>query len=144
MPATFHAADKAQEAEIDTRNIRFIYQNRGEYWFSEENDPSKRFTLPEEIIGQSAKFLKGNTIVETLMFGEDDEKKIFGVKIPIKMDLLVKDAPPSIKGDTASGGGKLVTLETGATVTAPLFVNQGDTIRINTETGEYVERVEKK
>lgn len=84
--------------------------------------------------------MKPNMTVEALVFDE----KIIGIKIPIKMELRVTEAPPAVKGNTAQGGSKLITLETGATLNAPLFINEGDTVRINTETGEYVERVDKK
>ena len=70
--------------------------------------------------------------------------KIIAVRVPIKMDLLVKEAPPAVRGNTAQGGTKQITLETGAIVNAPLFVNEGDIVRINTETGQYTERVDKK
>jgi hypothetical protein len=66
--------------------------------------------------------------------------KMIGIKLPIKVDLKVTFAPPAVKGDTAKGGGKTITLETGATVTAPMFISEGDMVRINTDTGEYVER----
>lgn len=141
VPATFRAAERVNEADMGSRGVKFLYHNRGEYWFSEEHDPSKRFTLDAALMGNSARFLKENTIVDALTFGSDEEEKIIGLKLPIKMELKVKDAPPSTKGDTAAGGGKVVTLETGATITAPLFVNAGDVIRVNTQTGEYVERV---
>jgi len=84
--------------------------------------------------------MKPNMIVEALVFDE----KIIGIKLPIKMDLKVTEAPPAVKGNTAQGGSKQITLETGATLFAPLFINEGDIVRINTETGEYVERVDKK
>lgn len=143
VSVSFHAADKVDEADISKRPIKFIYANKGEYVFSEVSDPSKRFNLSESLIGTQAKFLKGNTIVDVLTFNADDEdeQKIIGVKLPIKIELKVTEAPPSIKGDTAQGGTKQVTLETGATVNTPLFVKEGDIIRVNTETGEYVERV---
>jgi len=142
---SFHVSDKAAEADVSKREIKFVYANKGEFIFSEIKDPSKRFTLPESLIGNNAKFLKSNTTVEVLIFTNDDEEeKMIGVKLPIKVDLLVKEAPPSMKGNTAAGGGKLVVLETGASITAPLFIEAGDIIRINTDTGEYVERAEKK
>lgn len=153
IPATFHASDKVSEVDIGTREIKFLYSTKqglpagrqGQFWFCEINDPSKRFVLEETLIGESAKFLKGNTIVNALTFTEDDEDepKIIRIKLPIKVELAVKDAPPSIKGNTASGGGKSAILETGASVSVPFFVNIGDIVRVNTETGEYAERVEK-
>ncbi|MEK7593580.1 MAG: elongation factor P [Patescibacteria group bacterium] len=145
VSATFHASDKVTEADIGSKKIKFLYHNRGEFWFCEINDPSRRFSLEENLIGEPAKFLKGNTMVDALTFTGDDEddQKIIRIKLPIKVELAIKDAPPGIKGNTASGGGKSAILETGTSVTVPFFVNVGDIIRVNTETGEYVERVSK-
>lgn len=143
VSATFHASDKVTEADIGSKKIKFLYHNRGEFWFCEINDPSRRFSLEENLIGEPAKFLKGNTMVDALTFTGDDEddQKIIRIKLPIKVELAIKDAPPGIKGNTASGGGKSAILETGTSVTVPFFVNVGDIIRVNTETGKYVERV---
>ncbi len=137
---SFHQAEKVEEADISTRDINYIFNKNGEYWFSELNDKSKRFSLPASVVGEASKYLKGNTTVEALIFDE----KIIGVHVPVKMELEVTEAPPNVKGGTATGGYKVVTLETGATMDVPMFVNAGDVIRINTETGAYVERVEKK
>jgi len=144
ISVSFHAAEKVDEADIDKRPIKFIYENRGQYWFCEQNDPSKRFNLDADLIGGQTKFLKSNILVDMLTYtDEDDNENIIGIKLPIKVELTVRDAPPAIKGNTASGGGKQVTLETGAVVSVPLFIESGDVIRINTETGEYAERVGK-
>lgn len=134
---TFHQSEKAEEAEIDKKDAKYLYNSRGEWWFQEPNDPSKRFKLAVETLGEGAKFLKPNTVLKTLIFNEE----IFGVELPINMELKVTEAPPAIKGDTAKGGMKQITLETGAVISAPLFVNEGDTVRVNTQTGEYKERV---
>ncbi|SRR3989344_2257458 len=134
---SFHVSDKAEEADLEAKEINFIYESKGEYWFHEVSDKSKRFSLAVEQIGSGAKFLKVNTIVKAILFND----KIIGVKLPIKMELKVVEAPPSMKGNTAQGGNKVVKVETGASVNTPLFVNEGDIIRINTDTGEYVERV---
>ncbi len=138
---TFQQNDKIQEAEIEIREIKYLYSNpkNGELWFCEKDDSSKRFKLEEDMVGAGADLLKPNSIVEAVVF--DD--KIIGVRLPIKIDLKVTEAPPAVKGDTAQGGVKQVTLETGATVNTPLFINEGDIVRINTETKEYVERVKK-
>jgi elongation factor P len=133
----FQASDNFEEAEIEKKPAMFIYVNRGEYWFHEEGNPKNRFQLPAELLGDRGQFLKPNTKVATTRFGD----KVIGVDIPVKMDFKVVEAPPGIKGNTAQGGTKSVTIEGGAKVNAPLFVNEGDTIRINTETGQYVERV---
>jgi elongation factor P len=139
--ATFHASDKADEAEITKRDVKFLYTNRGEYWFADPSNPKDRFQLDEKIIGDTVKFLKPNEMATALVWDDDGEEKIISVKLPIKMEYIVKEAPPSIKGNTANGGGKLVTLENGVKLNVPFFIETGDKIRINTETGEYVERV---
>src|SRR3989344_3051249 len=130
----FQVSDKVEEAELTEREAKYLYNNRGEHWFCEANDPSKRFRLDEGLIGESSKFLKANAIIKIVLFNE----KIIATKLPIKMELKVTEAPPSTKGNTAQGGSKQVTLETGAILNVPLFVNEGDTIIANTETGEYV------
>ncbi len=134
-----HQNEDYVEAEIDMTPVNFVYESRGEYWFNEKGNPKNRFSIPADTIGEAAKFLKNNTEVTAYKFGE----KIINIELPIKMDLKVTEAPPAIKGDTASGGGKVVILETGAKVNAPLFINEGDIVRVNTATGEYVERIEK-
>jgi len=136
---SFHQSEKVEEAEIDEKEVKYLYNTKGEYWFSEASDPSKRFKVTEEQIGPQGRFLKTNTIVTQLLFRETP----MSFKLPITADLKVTEAPPGIKGDTATGGQKVITVETGATLSAPLFVNEGDMIRINTETGEYRERVTK-
>jgi len=134
---TFTQADKIVEADIEVREIQFVYANRGEVIFADPKNPSDRFSLPEEILGTSLDYICEKDIVEAKTF-EDD---IIGLKIPIKVELKVAEAPPNIKGNTSSGGNKVVVLETGLNVTTPLFVEAGDTIRVNTENGTYVERV---
>lgn len=133
---SFAQSEKVEEAEIDSREVKYLYNNREEYWFSEANDPSKRFSMKEDLVGPQGKFLKANTLVDLLTF----EGRHVGFKLPIKVELKVVEAPPAVKGDTAKGGSKQVKLETGAVINAPLFINEGEIIRINTETGEYVER----
>jgi elongation factor P len=141
IPGTFHASDTAEEADISKREALFLFANKGEYWFCDPKDRSKRFQISVDIIGDAAKFLKENTLVDTKIFEYDDEEQVIGVTLPIKMNFLVKDAPPSMKGNTAAGGGKLVTIETGAQIITPLFIEAGETIVVNTDTGEYVERL---
>ena len=149
FPATFHVADSAYEAEIEKRDVAFLYANRGEYWFCNPNDKSNRFKLAESLIGDTMKFLKQNSNAIALVWDNGDEDpstssglgKIIKVTLPIKMEFRVKEAPPAVRGDTSKGGMKIITLENGATLNVPMFINEGDTIRVNTETGEYVERV---
>ncbi len=143
---SFHVNEKAEEANIEKKQVKYLYAKQGlpagrqgEYWFCDSKDPSNRFELHEDLIGDAKKFLKPNMLVDVKLFGD----KYIGVALPIKIELAVKEAAPGVKGDTAKGGMKRVTLETGAIIDAPLFVSEGDIVRVNTETGEYVERVGK-
>ncbi len=135
----FHVSEKAEKADLTTRKVKYLYNAKGQYWFCEEKDPSKRFSIEPTLVGDQGRFMKANEIVDALEFDE----RIIGFKLPIKAELRVTDAPPAVKGNTVSGGSKQATLETGAVVNVPLFVDEGDIIRINTETGEYTERVTK-
>lgn len=135
----FHQSDKVEEADLKKRAIKYLYTNKGEFWFSDPNDPKDRFMLPEELIGDRMKFMKENGEVEGLVF----EDEIIGITIPIKMNFTVTEAAPAVRGNTAQGATKTVVIETGTQITTPLFINEGDVISINTETGEYVARVEK-
>lgn len=136
LDRNWQASDSFEEAEIELKIAMFLYASRGEFWFHAKGDPKARFSLKEEVIGSQARFLKPNTEVETLVFND----KVIKVKIPIKMEFKVTEAPPGIKGNTAQGGSKQITIEGGAKINVPLFINQDEIIRINTETGEYVER----
>ena len=141
FPATYHVSDKADEADIEKRDVKFLFQNKGEFWFCSPTDPADRFKLDENLLGNSAKFLKANEIVSALIWtNDDDEEKTIGLKLPVKMEFKVKEAPPAVRGDTSKGGIKVIILENGTKLNAPMFINEGDTIRVNTETGEYVER----
>lgn len=136
---TAHQNENFGEAEIEILPVVFIYHNRSEYWFHEKGNPQKRFFLSKEIVDENGLYLKANLEVKAFRFGE----KIINIELPIKMEFKIIEAPPAVKGNTAQGGTKIVTLETGAKINAPLFLNEGDTIKINTQTGEYVERIEK-
>lgn len=142
IAATFHVSDTAEEADVEKREIKFLYHNRGEYWFCMPDDPKNRFKLGVDLLGNSIRFLKENGNVTALVWtNEDDEEKIIKVTLPIKMNFRVTVAPPAVRGDTSKSGMKLITLENGATLNAPMFIKEGDVVSINTETGEYVERV---
>lgn len=134
---SFHVSETVEEAEIDNKEIKYLYNNRGEWWFCELSDPSVRFKLSEELLGDGRTFLKTNSTVIALIFNE----KIIGVKIPIKVDLKVIEAHPAVRGDTSKGASKEVVLETGATLQVPMFVKEGDIVRVNTESGEYTDRM---
>lgn len=137
LDRNFQASDSFEEAEIERKSATFIYQSKGQYWFHEEGNPKARFMIEADVVGEQGQFLKPNTKVQTMVF----EEKVIKADIPVKMDFKVIEAPPSIKGNTAQGGDKVVTIEGGAKVSVPLFINEGEMIRINTQTGQYVERV---
>jgi len=137
---SFQGSDAFLEAEIDKMPMMFLYENRGEYWFCEKDNPKNRVSFKEEQIADQAKFLKPNTEVMAYKFGE----KIINIELPVKIDYKVAEAPPSYKGDTATGGSKTVVLENGLNIQVPTFINVDDIIRVNTTTGEYTERAEKK
>lgn len=141
--ATFHAADKAEEADITKKEVKFLYTNKGEYWFSSPTDGTDRFKIEEKIIGAGSKYLKTDGLVTAMIWDDDDDEKIIKISVPIKMEFVIKECPPSIKGSTASGGGKLATLENGIKIQVPFFIEEGDKVIVNTDSGEYVERVGK-
>ncbi len=136
---TFHQGEKIEEAEIEYKKAKYIFSKKDEFWFVNPENLKDRIMVKEDIIGDKKIFLKENEIVNLVLFKD----KVIGIKLPIKMDFKVIEAPPSIRGNTAQGGTKQVKIETGAMINAPLFINGGDIIRVNTETKEYVERVKK-
>ncbi len=139
LERNFAQSDIFEEADIERKDVKFLYNHREEYWFTDPINPAQRFKLEKLIIGENYKFLKPNTSLEAVTFNNN----IINIVLPIKMDFKVIEAPPAIRGDTAQGGVKQVKIETGAAINVPLFIDEGDIIRLNTETGEYVERMEK-
>jgi len=133
---SFHVSEKVEEAEIDSKEAKYLYNNKGEYWFCDPANPADRFQLSNEVMGPRGKFLKVNSIIEVLSF----EDTTIGVKMPIKVELKVVEAHPAVKGNTAQGGTKTVKLETGAEIQVPMFIKEGEVVRVNSETGEYTER----
>ncbi len=139
LEISFHSSETVDEADTDRMQAVYLYSNGKESWFTEESNPKNRFSFPYENVASQVQWLKQNSVVEVLTY----EEKPMTIKIPIKVELEVKDAPPAVKGNTVSGGTKLAELSTGAKVNVPLFINNGDVIRVNTDSGEYAERVEK-
>lgn len=134
---SFHQSEKAKEAQIEKKEIKYLYTNKEVSWFCDKDNPKDRFEISKSVIGGSIQFIKENSLIESLVFND----KIIKINPPIKVDLKVREAPPAVKGNTSGNATKQIVLETGDTVQAPLFINEGDIIRINTETGEYTERV---
>jgi len=134
---TIQPREEFEEADIEKKEAKYVYNNKGKFVFSEVDNPSNRFELTVEQIGSASKFLKPDEIVETIVF--DD--KIINVSLPIKVQLKVIEVTPGVKGDRAASGSKTITLENGTIMNAPLFINEGDVIEINTEREEYVRRI---
>ncbi len=136
---TFHQADVLEEADMEKRDVKFLYSNKGEYFFCPPENPGDRFSFGEDIVGKLGNFVKENSIVQSVVFNEE----IMSVITPVKVKLKVTEASEAVKGNTSSSANKEVTLETGYLVQVPQFINQGDIISVNTEQGSYSERVEK-
>jgi len=139
VEVTFHQNETVSEADLETKAVTFIFRKPGEYWFHTAGKPAERFTLSEDVVGDQGRFLKERSDIDVLLFDEE----VIGVKFLIKVELEVKEAMPAVKGNTSSGAQKEVTLETGAKLMVPMFINKGDIVSINSETGEYSERKEK-
>jgi elongation factor P len=133
---SFHGAEKIEEADISTKKVNFLYRDEVNAYFM-DNETYEQFELPVENIGGKEIYLKDGTDVKMMYFND----KAINLELPIKMDFKVTQAPPAVKGNTAGNITKPVEIETGAKIDAPIFINEGDVIKINTETGLYVERV---
>lgn len=132
---TFQGADKIEEAEITKSHAQYLYLEGSNFLFM-DMESYEQFEIPVSVLGKGKDYLLEGTEVTLLNWNG----RAINVELPIKVTLEVTDAPPGLKGDTASGGDKVVTTETGLTVTVPLFIKTGDKIIINTETGQYVSR----
>lgn len=132
---TFQGNDKAEEAETETSQANYLYKTDNEAYFM-NNESFDQFSLPLEQIGYKLKFLKENMDVDVLYF----QGKPAALKLPVKTFLKVISSPPGVKGNSAGNVTKTVELETGAQINAPMFINEGDLVIVNTDTGEYVSR----
>ncbi len=132
---TFTGAEKVEEAEMSKSHAQYLYREEDQYQFM-DTATYDQFFLTEDVLGTMTKYLVEGTEVSILNWNG----RPINIEIPVKVTLTVTDAPPGLKGDTASGGDKVVTLETGLQVTTPLFVKTGDRIIVNTEKGTYVSR----
>ncbi len=135
LEKTFQGAEKADEAETENKKANFMYKDKDEAYFM-DNESFEQFSLSLESIGDKEGFLKEGTDVSVLYFND----KPVSIDLPIKMDFKVVSAPPSVRGNSAGNVTKQVELETGALINVPLFIDEGDIIRLNTDSGEYVER----
>lgn len=132
---TFRATEKLKPGDIEDREMQYLYNDGMNYVFM-DNETYEQVHISEEAIGEAVKYLKENTDVEVLFHKE----KPINISLPIFVELKIEKTEPGVKGDTASGGTKPAKLETGGTIQVPLFLNEGDIIKVDTRTGEYVER----
>lgn len=132
---TFKAGDKVDQAMIETKPMQYLYDNSGMHVFM-NTETYEQVEIPEDIIKDELKFLKENMEVEIIFF----ETEVLGLDLPNKVELEVVETTPNISGDTQGGGSKPATLETGAVITVPLFINKGDILVINTADGSYSSR----
>jgi elongation factor P len=135
LEKTFQGAEKVDEADMAKGKAQYLYRE-GENFAFMDNVSYEQFSLSKETIGDAPSYLIEGTEVTVFYFNGNP----VNIALPVKIKLKVVEAPPGIKGNTVSTGGKMVTLETGLKVSAPLFVNEGDVIIVNTEKGEYVSR----
>jgi elongation factor P len=136
LEKTFRAGEKVEVAVLDKRKMQFLYAEGGSYHFM-DMDTYEQMAIGAEDLGEAAHFFKEGIIADISLY----EGKPIGVELPIFVELEVTETAPGVKGDTASGGSKPATLETGATVQVPLFMEAGNVIKVDTRSGEYVERV---
>lgn len=146
---SFGHTDKVPEADVARKKFLFLFKKESrqantpsEYWFCLPENRGQRFMIADSILGEERRFMKENTEVESVVWTDKKgAETIIGIKLPVKVELKVIDAPPAVKGNTVNNSNKQITLETGAVINAPMFIEAGETIRVNTETGDYVERV---
>ncbi len=136
LEKTFSAGEKLARARLDRREMQYLYSTGDEYVFMDV-DNYEQLSMSAEALGDNVRFLKENMSIWVLMF----KGAPLGMDLPNSVDLQVVRTDPGVKGDTASGGTKPATLETGAVVKVPLFIDVGDTIRVDTRSGDYLERV---
>jgi elongation factor P len=137
LDKTFKGGTKLEPAQLDEHRMQFLYRETDLFYFM-NMETYEQISLTQEQVGDAQKFMPENTEVDILFFNNTEP---IGITLPNFIDLEVIQAEPGVKGDTATGGTKLVTLSTNATIQVPLFINEGDVVRVDTRTGEYVTRV---
>jgi elongation factor P len=133
---TFRAGERVDKPDLEEREMQFLYETNGEYHFMDVHTYEQLYLTAEQL-GDSRDFLKENLVIKALFHN----KRPIGIEVPMFVELKVIKAEPWVRGDTATGATKPVTLESGAVIQVPLFVEEGDIVRIDTRTREYIERV---
>ena len=138
LEQTFRSGEKVGQPDFEEKEMQYLYKD-GETYCMMDVETYEQIFLTEEQVGESRNFLLENTPLRVLFYN----KRPIGIDLPKFVTLTITESEPGLKGDTATGATKPATLETGYTLLVPLFVNEGDKIRVDTRTGEYVERINK-
>ncbi len=138
LERTFKAGDKLEEAPLEEVELEFLYHSEGQYHFMDHTS-FEQMALSEEVLGDGAKFLLENLTVTGLVY----QDRVLKVMLPTFIVTELVESEPGIRGDSSKSGNKPAKIKTGATVMVPLFINQGDVIKIDTRSGQYVERIQK-
>jgi elongation factor P len=133
---TFSPDDRFEEASVEEKKLQFQYKQNDTFHFM-DTQSYEQYEFNEQQVGEQSHYLKEEMLVSMLIA----DGEVLGIKVPTKVELKVASAPPAVKGDTVSNANKIAVLETGTEVSVPLFIKEGDVIRVDTRTGEYVERV---
>jgi elongation factor P len=136
LDPTFKSGDKFARADVEEKEMQYLYEQAGDFYFMDSKTYDQTF-LSKEQLGEARNFLKENITAHILFY----KGRPIGVQVPNAVDLKVTTCDPGMRGDTVSGAQKPATVETGYVVTVPLFINEGDIVRIDTRTGEYLTRV---
>ena len=132
---TWNAGEKVQEGRVERRQMQYLYESEGAYCFM-DNESYEQIELQKETLGTAVNFLKEEMNVTMMMF----QGRVIGIDLPAAVELKVVETDPGVRGDTATGGSKPATLETGYVVKVPLFINEGEVLQIDTRTGQYIGR----
>ena len=137
LERSFHQSETTPEADLEKQKAEFIYARKDQAIFCKPGNPKTRYEIPRALTEDKEKYMKNGDVLDLLLF----EEEVIDVLLPIKVELKVTVAVPAVKGNTSQGATKDVELETGMSISVPLFIKEGDVLRITTETGQYTERV---
>ena len=133
---TFRSGDKVDKADVEEKEMQFLYETNGEYHFMDTQNYEQLFLTADQL-GENKDFLKENLVIKAVFHN----KRALGIEVPMFIDLKIIQSDPGLRGDTATGATKPASLESGAVIQVPLFVEEGDVIRVDTRTREYITRV---
>jgi elongation factor P len=136
LDQTFRSGEKVKKPDLMEREMQFLYREADRFCMM-DNETYEQIMLTEEQVGEARPYLTDNLDVKVLFFNQQP----VGVEIPLFVELAVAQTEPGVKGDTAAGGTKPATMESGVTIQVPLFINEGDRVKVDTRTGTYIERV---